>query len=403
MQLNLIAFAVPLFVSLMLIEFIVSKKQGKQLFRFPEVIANVNVGIGERLSDLFTTGLFYLFFQWVYEHYRIFTVPSGALSYVLLFIAADFVWYWYHRLGHEINIFWAAHGVHHQSEDFNYTVSARITVFQAGFRCIFWSFLPLLGFHPAAITLMLLIHGAYPFFTHTQVIGKLGWLEYFLVTPSHHRVHHSSNPEYLDTNYGDVLIIWDKLFGTFAKETVKPIYGLTKQLGSYSFLWQHFHLFLETGVAVSRVSGIGNKLRIMFGKPDVIDPDIRDMLEKRLLKRNTGTTPSANLYWYISSQTIFTVAILFFVILFENYEDTSGIWIAAVFILVSVISTGAMLEQKRWVFDLELCRLILAAIYIHAALPYPFLSMSMVVAIVLVVVFYKSLRTFYFNRLYVAG
>jgi sterol desaturase/sphingolipid hydroxylase (fatty acid hydroxylase superfamily) len=158
-----------------------------------------------------------------------------------LFIATDFVWYWYHRLAHTINIFWCVHVVHHQSEDFNYTVSARITVLQAFVRTGFWSVLPLAGFSAEMITSILLVHEVYPFFVHTQLIGKMGILEHIIVTPSHHRVHHACNDEYLDKNYGDVLIIWDKLFGTFVEEKAPPVYGLTKQLGSQSFLWQHFH------------------------------------------------------------------------------------------------------------------------------------------------------------------
>ncbi len=142
--------------------------------------------------------------------------------------------------------------VHHQSDDFNYTVSTRITIFQAVARGLFWSVLPLLGFPPDMIAVFLIIHGVYPFFTHTQLVGKLGWLEYVFVTPSHHRVHHSSNPEYLDKNYGDILIIWDKLLGTFAEEKEEPKYGLTKPLNSYSFLWQHFHFSARNVISDKR-------------------------------------------------------------------------------------------------------------------------------------------------------
>jgi sterol desaturase/sphingolipid hydroxylase (fatty acid hydroxylase superfamily) len=179
--------------------------------------------------DVFTMVPFFYFFDYIHRHFAIFDLNPGAWTWVILFLATDLVWYWYHRLAHEINIFWAAHIVHHQSEDYNYTVSARITVFQASLRCLFWAVLPLLGFSATMIAVLLLVHGCYPFFIHTQTIGKLGWFEYLFVTPSHHRVHHASNPQYLDKNYGDVLIIWDKLFGTFAVEQEKPVYGLTNR------------------------------------------------------------------------------------------------------------------------------------------------------------------------------
>src|SRR5690606_24221268 len=113
---------------------------------FNEAIANINVGIAERLSDILTTGLFYFFFCWIYEHFALFQIKENVFTWVFLFLMTDLMWYWYHRFGHEVNIFWGVHVVHHQSEDFNYTVSARITVFQAAARCLFWAVLPLIGF-----------------------------------------------------------------------------------------------------------------------------------------------------------------------------------------------------------------------------------------------------------------
>lgn len=145
MKLNFIALAIPLFIGLMLLEYWVSIKQKKQLFQFNEAIANINVGIGERLSDVLTTGAFFYVFTWIHQHFALFSIPSTIFTWVFLFLLTDLLWYWYHRFGHEVNIFWSAHVVHHQSEDYNFTVSARITVFQAIARGIFWSFLPLIG------------------------------------------------------------------------------------------------------------------------------------------------------------------------------------------------------------------------------------------------------------------
>jgi alkylglycerol monooxygenase len=126
---------------------------------------------------------FLYFFTYIHEHFALFTIKPNVLGWIALFLCTDLVWYWYHRLGHQVNILWAAHIVHHQSQDFNYTVSARITIFQAIARCMFWSVLPLIGFSPSMISLFLLIHGIYPFFIHTQTIGKLGWIEKIFVTP----------------------------------------------------------------------------------------------------------------------------------------------------------------------------------------------------------------------------
>jgi alkylglycerol monooxygenase len=400
MKLNLLAFAIPFFIALMLLEYYLSKKRGKAYFHFDEAIANINIGIAERLSDVFTTGLFYFVFTWIYQHYAIFNIKPSVLTYLLLFLFTDFIWYWYHRFGHEVNIIWGAHVVHHQSEDFNFTVAARITVLQALVRGVFWSVLPLIGFSPAITSVMLLIHGAYPFFTHTQMIGRLGVLEYFFVTPSHHRVHHSSNPAYLDKNYGDVLIIWDKIFGTFAREEEQPVYGLTKPLESYSFLWQHFHFLLEMGIAFRRESSWRKRMKIIFGKPQHIDPRIRSYLEKKLLKKTALAEPAAILYRYISIQTVITLVSLFFIILFEYYQTGYQLAIAALFVVISVINTGAMLEQKKWNFHLEYLRFFLLGIFMYTFPPFHWVAIFVIMIMLASLIYYKKISERYYGLLY---
>ncbi len=400
MHLNYLAFAVPLFVGFMLLEYFMSLRRKKQFFHFDEAVANINVGIAERVSDLFTTGLFYFVFDWIYHHYALFSIKSGIATWILLFLLTDFIWYWYHRLGHEVNLLWGFHVVHHQSEDFNYTVSVRITVLQAFARGFFWSILPLIGFPPEMTTIMLLIHEAYPFFTHTQMIGKLGFLEYFLVTPSHHRVHHSSNPEYLDKNYGDVLIIWDKLFGTFAEEKTQPVYGLTKPLGSYSFLWQHFHFLLEIAIAFKRAGSWRERLAVLLGKPDHIDPRIRLYLEKKLLKNSSHRAPGRVLKSYIRSQSIFNLLLLFLILLFESYLNRSQLVMCSMFLLVSLINTGAMLEQKQWIFHLDFLRVGMAGIIVYLFYPNTAVGMVTMMVLTVVVLYYRSISARYYGVLY---
>lgn len=400
MKLNILAFAVPVFTGFMLLEYIYSRKRKKQLYSFDEAVANINVGIAERLCDLFTTGLFFYFFVWIHQHFALFDIKAGVITWILLFLFTDFLWYWYHRFGHEVNLFWGVHVVHHQSDEYNFTVSARITVFQSAARCLFWAVLPLIGFPPSMITILLLIHGAYPFFTHTQLIGKLGWIEYVFVTPSHHRVHHSSNPEYLDKNYGDVLIIWDKFFGTFVKEKSEPVYGLTKPLDSYSFLWQHFHFLMEIAVAFKRAKGWKEKLKAIFGKPDDIDPRIRLGLERKFSVKNPHLQQTAALRNYIKGQTICTLILLFLVILFEHYFSGVRITVAALFVLLSVITTGAMLEQRRWIFYLEYIRLILVGIYVYMCWPFYTVASIVLLFLTAVLLFYKTLSRYYFNYLF---
>ena len=366
MKLNYLAFAVPLFLFFMALEYLYSKKKGKKRFRFAESVANLNVGIAERLMDVFTTGAFFFVFDHIQRNYGLFEINGGIFTWIALFLLTDLVWYWYHRLAHEINIFWAAHVVHHQSEDFNYTVSARITVFQAIIRGAFWSVLPLFGFPALMVTALLLVHGLYPFFIHTQALGKWGWFEKILVTPTHHGVHHASNPEYLDKNYGDVLIIWDKLFGTFAKqrESVSIEYGLTRQLKSHSFLWQHFHFPLEILINLKYAKGIKAKWKVLFGKPDDLDPRYRSVLERKLLNVRAQQEPTAAMRQYVTAQTIFSLGLLFIVALFEFQIPGIQLFLLSLFILVSLVNSGAILDQRQWIFYLEFARALVVLIFI---------------------------------------
>lgn len=366
MKLNYLAFAVPLFLFFIGLEYWYSQRKKKNLFRFAESVANLNVGIAERLLDVFMTGVFFFVFDYIQKHAGIFTIKAGVITWFLLFLLTDLVWYWYHRLAHEINLFWAVHVVHHQSEDFNYTVSARITVLQAVVRSMFWCILPLIGFPAIMVSVFLLIHGLYPFFIHTQALGKWGWFEKIMVTPTHHSVHHASNPEYLDKNYGDVLIIWDKLFGTFvqAKPEVKEVYGLTKQLNSHSFLWQHFHFPLEVYMNFKYAKGFRAKWKALFGKPDDLDPRFRTILERKLLNVQPHRPSTLAMRQYVTGQTVFSLFLLFVTILFSNYLPGIHLFLLTTFILASLINSGAILDQRRWIFYLELIKLLIVFIEI---------------------------------------
>ena len=320
MKYNLLAFAIPFFVLLIYWEYRVSLKKKLSGFQLHNVIANLSVGIAERLLDVFVAGVFYLVYDTLQKRFGLFTISPTILTWLLLLICTDLVWYWYHRLAHEINILWAIHIVHHQSEEYNFTVSARITVLQAFLRGGFWCVLPLVGFPAQMITVMLLVHGLYPFFIHTKLVGKLGILEYLFVTPSHHRVHHASNELYLDKNYVDVLIIWDKLFGSFQKEEEdnEIIYGLTKPLNTYDFLWQHFHYFIEIMVAASRQDTLKGKLKTVLGKPETLDPTARYEAERIFNVRQTYRTMEKPLNTYVKWQIALLLTALFGFILLDK-------------------------------------------------------------------------------------
>lgn len=400
MNINYMAIAVPFFLFFIGLEYWFSKRLNRPVFNFNSSIANMNVGVAERLIDMFTAAGFFFFYDYLHKHFAIFDIKPTLLLWIALILSTDLIWYWYHRLGHKVNLFWGFHVVHHTSKEFNYTAGTRITVFQAVIRTLFWSVLPVVGFPASMITIMLIVHGLYPFFTHTQLIGKLGILEYILVTPSHHRVHHASNEAYLDKNFGDMFIIWDKLFGTFAEEKEEPRYGLTKQLDSYSFLWQHFHYLVELWYMTKQRQGFWDKIKLVFGSPADFDPDIRTEVEKKFLSRHKVSVRSQKFRIYVFCQFAVMVTVLFLLLLLEHHTDQFLQLLAALFILVTLINCGAILEQRRWVFFLELIRGFLLAVTTFYYFPYPttFIFLSLLTFAALA--YFSTLQKQYLNSIY---
>ncbi len=394
-MINYLAFAIPAFFLFVFMEYKLARHKKKaELFKYESSVANFSVGIAERLLNLFIAASFYKIYCFVYDHYALFNIPNKWYIWILLLLATDLVWYWYHRLGHEINFLWAAHIVHHQSEEFNFTAAARITTFQAVFRNVFWCILPLIGFNPTMIVSILLIHGAYSFFTHTQVIGKLGILEYVFITPSLHGVHHAANEKYLDKNYGDVFVFWDKIFGTFQTEEEPPVYGLTHPIKSYSFLWQHFHYYLEIIEACRRGQTFREKWIAVFGSPALMDQNIRPVLEKRYLQNKEKKEQKIKFKAYLNFQLILVVTLLVLLTLFFDGLATIHKVSALIFILITLINVGALLEQRRWIYYLECFRLILVFAYVfYICNIFAFLIIPVAILILLE-------RTFSVQRLY---
>lgn len=363
-NINFLAFAMPAFFLFVYLEYkLAQRKKRPEIFNYESSVSNISIGLAERLINLFIAASFYQLFYYIYEHYQIFDIPGNFWIWIGLILATDFVWYWYHRLGHEVNFFWAAHIVHHHSEEFNFTAAARITTFQAIIRTGFWCILPFLGFHPKMVINMLLVHGAYSFFTHTQVIGRIKWLEYVFVTPSVHGVHHASDEKYLDKNYGDMFTFWDRMFGTFQEEEEKPKYGLTHPLKSYSFLWQHFHYYFEIYELWKRSKGFKARWDAVFGSPAAMDQDIRPMLEKRFLQDKTDRSHRLKFRNYLYIQLAVSTLIL---TVFTYYFGSLGFYdkiFGLSFIIITLINCGALLEQRKWIYYLEYSRLFILSTY----------------------------------------
>jgi sterol desaturase/sphingolipid hydroxylase (fatty acid hydroxylase superfamily) len=266
-------YAVPLFVALLSFERVRlrrAKREGIATHRGyfgPDTRASLLMGLGNALIGAVTGGVVFAGYQWLYEH-RLFEIGTGWSAWVLLFFAEDFTYYWWHRMSHEVRCLWAAHENHHSSEYFNYSTALRQSYSTFLTVPLFYWWLPLVGFHPWMVVTQIAISLIYQFWIHTELIDRLPrWFELVFNTPSHHRVHHGANVEYLDRNHGGILIIWDRLFGTFEPERARVVYGLTKNIRTFSIPRVAFHEWASMLRDAWRASSWRTRLGYLFAPP----------------------------------------------------------------------------------------------------------------------------------------
>lgn len=266
---NLVLYAIPAFVALLLLELAWSRRHPEvKGYKTPDTLASLSMGLLNVAINAGTKLLSLAFFVFLYEHRIVDLVALlGVWSWLVLFVVEDHSYYWFHRIHHEVRLLWACHVNHHSSQYYNLSTALRQPLLTPFTGPIFWAPLPLLGFPPYMILTAQAISLLYQFWLHTEAIDKLGVLEEFMNTPSHHRVHHGKNVRYLDKNHGGILIIWDRLFGTFARETEPVVYGLTKDIETYNPLRIGFHEFAAIGKDVARAPSITAKLGYVFAPP----------------------------------------------------------------------------------------------------------------------------------------
>ena len=261
----------PLIVLAIVVESYFYKKQFHQSYPWRESATSLGVGLGHQVTGITNRLLIQgLMANFVWQ-YRFFTMPDEWWVYVALFIALEFCYYWYHRASHEVFLMWATHSTHHSPNEM--TLSAAYRLGWMPFLSFSWVFflpLVLLGFSPLMVFTMLSINLMYQFWLHTKLIGRLGFLEGIFNTPSSHRVHHASNPMYLDKNYGGILIVFDRLFATYAKEQqgVEIVYGLTHPNYSSNPVEVVFRVWRELLQRAFKTPGLKNKLRLIFLPPN---------------------------------------------------------------------------------------------------------------------------------------
>jgi Sterol desaturase len=275
--------AIPIFALLIAAEFYFAVRKEKTCDR-KDVWTNIALGFGSVLFGAVFGFIQAFFYEGIYRNFAPFQMPMNTVwAWILLLFVDDLAYYWFHRISHESRFFWNFHVVHHSSNQYNLSVAVRQSWFSGIAHWIFYLPAAFMGFPLWAFVTMHGLNLIYQFWIHTKVIDKLpAWFEFIFNTPSHHRVHHGVNEQYLDKNYGGIFIFWDRLFGTFVPETEEVRYGITKPLKSYNWLWINSHAWFEMWEALKTKKTLRGKLRCIFGAPDM------NFEEKMLLSAGVG-------------------------------------------------------------------------------------------------------------------
>jgi sterol desaturase/sphingolipid hydroxylase (fatty acid hydroxylase superfamily) len=266
---DLIQYAIPGFVILLVTEVVVTAVQHKDYYETKDTASSLSMGIGNVIIGIVGKAIVLGVLSFLYQ-FRFMTIDmTTGWAWVILFFADDFSYYWFHRISHSSRYFWASHVVHHSSMKYNLGTALRQTwTGNITGAFVFWLWLPLVGFSPLAIMTMQSISLLYQFWIHTEHINKLpAPIEFIFNTPSHHRVHHGSDLDYLDKNHAGVLIIWDRLFGTFALEKNRPTYGLTTNIHSHNPVRIAFHEWIAIGQDIRRAPSLRAAVGYLFGPP----------------------------------------------------------------------------------------------------------------------------------------
>lgn len=286
---NLIHYAIPFFIITVIIEIILTVKIRLEEYEFKDAATSIAMGLGNVILGLISKSLVLAVFLFFYK-FRLFTLPFAWWSWILVLFAEDFCYYWFHRTSHENRLFWASHVVHHSSLKYNLSTALRQTWSGSFYSFIFWIPLILLGFHPVMVLVQISVSLLYQYWIHTELIQKLpNWFEAVFNTPSHHRVHHATNPQYLDRNHAGIFIIWDRLFGTFEPEIEKPVYGLVKNINTYNPVKIAFNEWIQMFKdAFASKTSFSNRLKYLVKPPGwkhdgtgILSTDLRKEWEQK--------------------------------------------------------------------------------------------------------------------------
>jgi len=267
---QLILYAVPFFLITLLVESYISYRMQREFVERKDSLTSIGLGLGNLAVGTLTKSMAIVTYFYVYDHFRLADLDSSWwMVWVFAFFADDLTYYWFHRISHEVRIFWASHIVHHSSPNYNLAAALRQTwTSQLTLTFMFYIWIPLLGVHPFIVFFFQQTSLLYQYWIHTEFIQKMPkWFEYVMNTPSHHRVHHGIDVEYLDTNYAGVMIIWDRIFGSFKAEGARPQYGLTKQIESYNPVKIAFYEWVQIVKDLRHTKNLRNIWGYLMGPP----------------------------------------------------------------------------------------------------------------------------------------
>lgn len=361
---NPIIYAIPVFLTTILLEAWIGRRRGKHIYDLPDAITSLHHGVLSQVvntvAKVVTVGIYVA----VYQALRLASWPTDSiLAWVVAALLFDFFYYWNHRLGHEVGVLWAAHVVHHSSEYFNLSTALRQSSSSALLGWVFYLPMAVMGVPPVMFVIVGVINLLYQYWVHTELIGRLGWVDRVLVTPSNHRVHHGQNDYCIDKNYGGIFIIWDRIFGTFEEERddEKVCYGIRKPLHSFNPIWGNLHYYVDLWRDSLRAQGLRSKLGVWLAPPGGWPTGPLAHFEPAGFTR-FNPAPTRRMCWYVVSQYVVTnVLIVLFLAGFDRLTSPQ-VFAYSVLIGLTVVAMGGLLEGYAWAKRLERSRLLIAMV-----------------------------------------
>jgi sterol desaturase/sphingolipid hydroxylase (fatty acid hydroxylase superfamily) len=367
MQETIITWATPVFFVLIALELLVAKLRGRVVYHSSDAINSLGLGVISQIVAVFSKLLTLGIYAWCVQHFAVFALPANSLwVWVSALLLYDFCYYWLHRAGHEVNILWAAHVVHHQSEDYNLSTALRQTGSGVLLGWLFYLPMAIIGYPLEVFVVVALIDLLYQFWVHTELVGRLGWFDRVFCSPSNHRAHHAVNDRYLDRNYGGILIVWDRLFGTFVEEddTDPPIYGTRSPLRSWNPLWANAEVYWATLKDAWHARRWRDKLLIWLKPPGWRPADVAERFPKPafdIQRERYAPQLSRGLVIYGLAQFALLLGMGVQFLDLAKHLPAASLIGYAVFLLLSLYALGALTEGHRSGVGLELARLIVTA------------------------------------------